>query len=48
MKKVLYILALVFVSSLAFTACSEEVVEPKVEETGGNGGSTGTDPIKNG
>jgi hypothetical protein len=45
MKKVLYILAIAVVTSVAFSACTEEVVTPKTESTGAGSG-TGTDPIK--
>jgi hypothetical protein len=43
MKKVLYILAFAVVTSVAFTACTEEVVTPKTENNNGSG--TGTDPV---
>jgi hypothetical protein len=46
MKKILYILLLVVVCAATFTACSEDEVTPKTENT--NGGGNGQDPIKNG
>jgi hypothetical protein len=39
MKKIIYILLLSFVASLAFTACTEEEVKPSTELNGGGGGS---------
>jgi hypothetical protein len=45
MKKILYILLLIAVSTVSFTACTEEVVAPKTQDTT-TGGGTGGDPIK--
>jgi hypothetical protein len=45
MKKLFYILLIVFVTALTFTSCTEEEVAPKTDlENGGGGGSI--DPIK--
>jgi hypothetical protein len=45
MKKILYTLLLLVTIATTFTACTEEVVEPKVEETTSGTGGSGTDPI---
>ena len=45
MKKNLYILLFVAVSSVSFSACTEENVEPKQEETTGGNNGGGNDPI---
>jgi hypothetical protein len=41
MKKLLYILAIVSASAIAFTSCTEENIKPtaKSEAAGGGGGS---------
>jgi hypothetical protein len=41
MKKIIYTLLFAFVSSMTFTACTEEEVKPSTEL---NGGGTGSDP----
>jgi hypothetical protein len=41
MKKFIYILLFSLVSASAFTACSEEAVEPKLENGGGSGSADG-------
>jgi hypothetical protein len=46
MKKFVYILLFAAVSSMTISACTEESVEPKKEDTGNTGGGTGGDPIK--
>lgn len=45
MKKLFYVIAFAFAASLAFTACSEEEVNPIVESGNGGGGAS-TDPFK--
>jgi hypothetical protein len=45
MKKILYILLFSVVSSMSFSACTEESVEPKQEDGGTSGGGTGNDPL---
>lgn len=45
MKKFLYILAVVVATSMTFTACTEEAIEPQ-KENGTGSGSSGNDPIK--
>lgn len=42
MKKILYIAMLAFTLTLSFTSCTDEVVKPKADNTGG----VGSDPIK--
>jgi hypothetical protein len=46
MKKFLYILLFATVSSMSISACTEESVEPKKEDSGTTGGGTGGDPVK--
>jgi hypothetical protein len=46
MKKILYILMLVAVSTVSFTACTEEAVTPKTED--GTSTTPPTDPIGKG
>ena len=44
MKKLIYVILVAFVSSMAITSCTEDEVKPNTE--GGNsGGGEGTDPI---
>lgn len=38
MKKFIYTLFIIFVCTLAFTACTEEEVAPSTELNGGGGG----------
>jgi hypothetical protein len=45
MKKILYILTLVAVSAVSFTACTEEAITPKTEDTS-NPNPPPTDPLK--
>jgi hypothetical protein len=44
MKKILYILMLVALTTGSLTACTEESVTPKTEDNGGTG-TTNPDPI---
>ena len=47
MKKILYILILAAVSSVSFSACTEEAITPKTEEdTTGTTPTPPIDPIK--
>jgi hypothetical protein len=46
MKKILYVLMLALVSTLSFSACTEEAVTPKTEEAGSGTGGGSNDPIK--
>jgi hypothetical protein len=43
MKKLLYIIALFFVTSMAITACTED---QDIKPSKDNGGGGGSDPIK--
>lgn len=46
MKTKLYILLFALVSAFAVTACADEEVSPKTEDTGNTGGNGQQDPIK--
>jgi hypothetical protein len=46
MKKIIYIVVVSIIASLAITSCTEENVKPATSIGGNGGGSGSSDPIK--
>lgn len=44
MKKLIYVILVAFVSSMAITSCTEDEIKPGTEE-GTPGGGSGEDPL---